>query len=182
VRATAWVRRLRDRPIAERERRTTLTLVVVLLAASVVLLAATRPARRPDHHASRRPGVPVRSTPRPAPTSGAANAAPVAPAAARVAQRFLARYLAYMYGHAPIAAVRDATPVLLRSLRAHPPLVPLAMRARSPRVLSLRPAPAPLGLVGVGALINDGELASYRVVVLLAPERGRLLVSTVEGT
>jgi hypothetical protein len=37
-------------------------------------------------------------------------------------------------------------------------------------------------LVGVGALINDGELASYQVMVLLAPERGRLLVSTVEGT
>jgi hypothetical protein len=182
VSATAWVRRLRDRPIAERERSTALTVVAVLLAASAVLLAATRPARHPDHHASRRPGVPVRSTPRSAPARSAANAAPVAPAAARVAQRFLAGYLAYLYGHAPTTAVRDATPALLRSLRAHPPLVPPAMRARSPRLLSLDPAPAPLGSVGVSALVNDGELASYQVVVLLAPKGGRLLVSTVEGT
>jgi len=106
----------------------------------------------------------------------------VALVAARAAQRFLTGYLAYLYGHAPITAVRGATPALLRSLRAHPPLVPPAMRARSPRVLSLHPAPAPLGFLGVSALVNDGELASYQVVVLLAPKRGRLLVSTVEGT
>lgn len=180
--APAWVRRLRDRPIAERERRTALTVVAVLLAASAVLLSATRPAGRPRYPASRRPGVAIRSTPRPTPTSGARNAAPVAPTPARVAQRFLAGYLAYLYGHAPITAIRDATPGLLRSLRAHPPLVPPAMRARSPRVLSLHPAPAPLGSVGVSALVNDGELASYQVVVLLAPKHGRLLVSTVEGT
>jgi hypothetical protein len=178
----AWLTSLRDRPIAERERRTALTIVMVLLAASAVLLATTQPAGRPHHPASRRPVVAVRSAPRPAATSGTANVAPVAPVAARVAQRFLVGYLAYLYGHAPITAVRDATPALLRSLSAHPPLIPPAMRARSPRVLSLHPAPAPLGLVGVSALVNDGELASYHVVVLLAPERGRLLVSTVEGT
>jgi hypothetical protein len=178
---TAWLISLRDRPIAERERHTALTVVAVLLAASAVLLTATRPVGRPHYPASRRPGVAVRSAPRPVPTSGAGNAAPVTPVAARVAQRFLAGYLAYLYGHAPATAVRDATPALLRSLRAHPPLVPPAMRARSPRVLSLHPAPAPLGSVGVSALVNAGELASYQVVVLLAPKRGRQLVSTVEG-
>lgn len=178
----AWLTSLRDRPIAECERRTALTVVAVLLAAGTILLAATKPSQRPRHAAPRMPGVAVKSAPRPAPTGGAANAAPVAPAAARVAQRFLAGYLAYLYGHAPITAVRDAIPALLRSLRAHPPLVPPAMRARSPRILSLHPAPAALGLVGVSALVNDGELASYQVVVLLTPERERLLVSTVEGT
>jgi hypothetical protein len=178
----AWLASLRDRPIAERERRTALAVVAVLLAVSAMLLGATRPARHPDRAASRRPRVAVRSAPRPALTGGAANAALVVPAAARVAQRFLTGYLAYLYGHAPITAVRYATPALLRSLRAHPPLVPPAMRARSPHVLSLHPAPAPLGSVGISALVNDGELASYQVLVLLAPKRGRLLVSTVEGT
>jgi hypothetical protein len=177
----AWLTSLRDRPIAERERRTAITVVAVLLAAGTILLAATKPAQQPRYAASRRPGVALGSAPHPAPSS-AANAAPVAPVAARVAQRFLAGYLAYPYGHAPATAVRDATPALLHSLSAHPALVPPAVRARHPRVLSLHPAPAPLGLVGVSSLVNDGELVSYHVVVLLAPERGRLLVSTVEGT
>jgi len=171
----AWLTSLRDRPIAERERRTAITVVAVLLAAGTILLTATKPAQQPHHAASRRPGVALRSAPHPASTSSAADTA-------HVAQRFLAGYLAYLYGHASATAVRDATPALLRSLRSHPPLVPPAVRARRPRVLSLHPAPAPLGLVGVSSLVNDGELVSYHVVVLLAPERGRLLVSTVEGT
>jgi len=171
---------LRDRPIAEHERRTAITLVAVLLAASAFLLADTRPAGHPHHPASRRPASGSASRP-PAPTGGAANTAPLAPVAARVAQRFLHGYLAYLYGHAPANAVRDATPALLGSLRSRPPLVPPAMRARNPRILSLHPAPAPVELVGLSVLVNDGELASYRVGLLLVREHGRLLVSRVQG-
>lgn len=179
---TAWLTSLRDRPIAARERRTALAVFAVLLAASAVLLAATRPAWQHDP-AQRQLGASAGSASRPpAPASRAANTTRVAPVLARVAHGFLAGYLAYLYGHAPARAVRDAAPALLRSLRAHPPLVSPATRARHPRVLSLHPAPAPVGRIGVSALVGDGELASYPVRLLLTSEDGRLLVSAVEGT
>jgi hypothetical protein len=40
---TAWLTSLRDRPIAESERRTAMAAVVVLLTATALLLALTRP-------------------------------------------------------------------------------------------------------------------------------------------
>jgi hypothetical protein len=173
---------LRDRPIADRERRTAMATVAVLLAASTILLAATRPAAQSRHLPPRRPAASPASASRPSTPAGHATlSVSVAPVAARTARGFLVGYLAYLYGRAPATAVRDATRVLLRSLRAHPPLVSPAMRARHPRVLSLHTTPAPAGLVGVSALVNDGELVSYPVGLLLAPEHGRLLVSAVEG-
>jgi hypothetical protein len=107
---------------------------------------------------------------------------PIAPTAARAAGEFLTGYLAYLYGHRPAASIKDATPALVLSLRAHPPLVSPSMRARRPRVLSLHAAPAPAELIGVSALVNDGELASYHVGLLLTSRHGRLLVSALEGT
>lgn len=176
--AATWARRLRDRPITEHERRLALALVVVLLAAGTVLLAATRPARQ---HRAAPPKATTSPHSTPAASVPTTNSAPVAPVAARVAHRFLAGYLAYLYGHPPARAITAATPSLLRSLRARPPLVSPAMRARQPRVLSLRPMPAPTGTVGVSVLIGDGELADYSVGLLLQREHQRLLVSAVEG-
>jgi hypothetical protein len=185
VSAAAWIRRLRDRPIAERERRTALATVAVLLAASTIVLAGIRPAAQSRHPAPRRPVASPASTSRPptptANTTPAASRAPVALVGARAARAFLAGYLAYLYGHAPATAVRDATPMLLRSLRAHRPLVSPAMRARYPRVLSLHAVSAPAGLVGVSALVNDGELVSYPVGLVLTPRKGGLLVSALQG-
>jgi hypothetical protein len=177
---TGWLTSLRDRPIAERERRTAVAVVAVLLAASAILLAAIRPAGHPnDDPAPHGPVAPaVRASRPPMPTSGAGRARPVT---VRTARGFLAGYLAYLYGHAPAGAVKSATPALARSLRAHPPIGSPGMRARHPRVLALHVVPAPAGLIGVSAVVNDGELASYPVVLLLASERGRLLVSAVQG-
>ncbi len=180
--AAARIRQLRDRPIAERERRTALATVAVLLAASTIVLAATRPTAQPRHLPPRKPAASPASASRlSTPSDHATPSVSVAPVAARTARGFLVGYLAYLYGRAPATAVRDATPVLLRSLRAHPPLVSPAMRARHPRVLSLHTTPVPAGLVGVSALVNDGELTSYPVGVLLTPRKGGLLVSAVEG-
>jgi hypothetical protein len=169
---------MRERPITERRRA--LAIVAVLLAAGAILLAATRP--------SQPRAVPQRATTsldsaRPAVPAGpdAASAAPVAPGAARAARRFLAGYLAYLYGHAPAAAVTAAVPALMRTLRTRPPLVSPAMRARRPRVLALRPTSASAGRVGVSALVNDGELADYSVGLLLERGHRRLLIDAVEG-
>jgi hypothetical protein len=179
VSASAQVRRLRDRPIAERERRTAIAIVVVLIVASAVLLAATRPAGRTRKLAPRRPVASANGASRPPMPADAA--ASVAPAVARTAHGFLAGYLAYLYGRAPASGLTGTTHVLSRSLRGHPPIVSPGVRARRPRVLSLHATPAPVGLIGLSALINDGELASYRVRLILARERGRLLVTAVEG-
>jgi hypothetical protein len=178
----AWLTSVRDRPIAERERRTALAAVAVLLAASTIVLAATRPATQTRHLLPPRPATSPASASRPSTPAGHATLlVSVAPVAARTARGFLAGYLAYLYGQAPATAIGDGSPLLLRSLRAHPPLVSPAMRARHPRVLSLHATLAPAGLLGVSALVNDGELVSYPVGLLLAPEHGRLLVSAVEG-
>ena len=171
---------LRDRPVAERERRTAITAVAALLSASTILLAVTQSAARSHHPVSRSSSMAARASRGSIPAGDAA--APLAPGAARVARGFLAGYLAYLYGRNSANSITGATPALARSLRAHPPLVPPAMRARRPRILSLHTTPAPDGLVGVSALINDGELASYSLGLLLTPGNGRLLVSSVQGT
>ena len=180
---TAWLTALRNRPLAERECRTAIVVVAVLLAAGAILLAAFRPAGHPNHDpAPRRPVAPAaRASRPPAAPDPSAHVAPVGPVAARVARRFLAGYLAYVYGQAPAAAITDAVPALVRSLRARPPLVSPAMRARHPRVMAIRPTPAPAGMVAVSALVGDGELADYTVGLLLEHEGGRLLIDAVEG-
>jgi hypothetical protein len=178
VSAITQVRWLRDRPIAERERRATIAGVAVLLLASAVLFTASMPAGRTRHPAPRKPVASANGAPRsPIPEGGTASDA----AASRTAHDFLAGYLAYLYGHAPASAVIRATQALSHSLLAHPPIVSPGVLAHHPRVLSLRGARAPLGLIGVSALVNDGELASYRVRLILTRTRGRLLVIAVEG-
>jgi hypothetical protein len=175
----AWLTSLRDRPIADREHRTAIAVVAVLLAASAILLAGARPAGRTRQLAPRRPMASANGASRP--SMPAAGAAVVAPVVARTARGFLAGYLTYLYGRAPASAVNGATQALSRSLRAHPPIVSPGTRARRARVLLLHAAPAPAGLVGISALVNDGELASYRIRLILARTRGRLLVTAVEG-
>jgi hypothetical protein len=173
-------RRPRDEPIDQHERRIAIALVTVLLTASTVVAAAARPAGHP-----RQPVPHTRSTSAPDashPPTPAAATASVAPVTALTARGFLSGYLAYLYGHASASAIESATQALSRSLRAHPPIVPPSMRARNPRVLSLHAAPAPAGLVRVSALVNDGELASYQVDLILAHTGRRLLVTAVRGT
>jgi hypothetical protein len=171
----AWMRRQRDRPIAEHERRTAMAAVVVILGAVTVLLALTQPASQARY--------PARSTPLPA---AAENDMSVSEHEAKqTAERFLAGYLGYVYGHTPAGQIEDATPALIRSLQAHPPRVPPAAQARRPRVLSLHLAAAAAagsaGEVTVSAVVNDGGLIDYSVGLVLASEGGRLLVTGLDG-
>jgi len=179
--AGAWIRRQRDRPIAESERRAAMAAVVVLLTATALLLALTRPGHRPQPtiaHPS--PGLVGRSSATQA-SAREATAAPLTPALARAARLFLAGYLGYLYGHTPARQVKGATTALLRSLQAHPPRVSPGIRARQARVLAVHTIPAPSGLVGVSALVNDGGLIDYPIGLLLAPHGGRLLVTGLDG-
>jgi hypothetical protein len=172
--AGSWMRQQRDRPIAEHERRTAMAAVVVLLTAVAVLLTLTQPASQASDSAGRSARI----------TTGAAvqrNAPAFTPEVERVAQRFLAGYLAYTYGQAPASRITDATRSLIASLEAHPPRVPPAARARRPRIVSLRPATAPTGEITLTAVVNDGGLVDYQVGLLLTSEHGRLLVTGLDG-
>ena len=174
---TAWLTSLRDRPIAESERRAAMAAVVVLLSATALLLALTRPD-----------GQRQRTIERPSPSASAVHAqapetstAPLTPAVARTARLFLAGYLAYLYGHTPASQIKDATAALLHSLEAHPPRVSPGMRSRQARLVSLHTTPAPSRLIGVSALVTDGGPVDYSIGLLLAPRSGRLLVSGLDG-
>jgi hypothetical protein len=184
---TAWLAALRDRPIAERERRHALLAIAALLIATTTLLALTSPRQDPPrraHGASIAARALVsRSV---SPGAGTARTIPgestTAPAAALgTARVFLEGYLAYLYGHAPAGAVRDATRALVLSLEAHPPRVSLDMGARRPRVLALHPTLTPPGQFAVYAVVNDGGLEDYPVGLLLARRDGRLLVTGLES-
>ena len=179
---TAWLTSLRDRPIAESERAAAMTTVTVLLLAAAILLALSRPSSEPRPTSPRHPGPSVaqRTPIRPAQTPESSTA-PLTPLVVRAADLFLAGYLGYIYGHAPASAIGGATPALLESLRSSPPRVSPGMRARWARVLTLHTIPAPLGQVGVSAVVNDGGLVDYSIGLLLASHDGRLLVSGLEG-
>ncbi len=170
----AWMRRQRDRPIAEHERRTAMAAVVVILGAVTVLLALTQPASQARYPA---PSTPLSRPPAAAESLTSASATE----AKLTAERFLAGYLGYVYGRTSARQIEDATPALIRSLQAHPPRVPPAARARRPRVLSLHLAAASAGEVAVSAVVNDGGLVDYSVGLVLASEGGRLLVTGLEG-
>jgi hypothetical protein len=171
--AARWIRRQRDRQVAEHERHTAITAVVVLLGAAV-LLTLTQPTSQTSSRA-----LHSAQTTRPALVEHRTLA--LTPEADKVAERFLAGYLAYTYGQAHASRITSASRALILSLEAHSPRVPPAARARHPRVLSLHVAAAPTGEVVVRAVVNDGGLINYPVGLLLGSEHGRLLVTGLEG-
>jgi hypothetical protein len=177
---TRWLTGLRDRPIAEGERRTAMTAVVMLLATSALLLALTRPDAQPPRNTERSSSRLERGAAVHAPLSEA-GAAPLTPAVARTARLFLSGYLGYLYGHTPASQIKGATAALLHSLEDHSPRVLPAAQAARAKLLSIHSTPAPLGLVGVSAVVNDGGPVDYPIRLLLAPSDGRLLVTELGG-
>jgi hypothetical protein len=175
--ATEWMRRLRDRPIADHERRGAMSAAIVLLSVVAVALVLTGPASRANdtqHAADHTAG------PRALQSIGEQQADRDYEER-RVCRRFLAGYLSYLYGHGEASQITDASSSLIASLREHPPRVPPALRASHPRVLSVQPVPAPTGQAQVTAVINDGGLIDYTIELRVALERGRMLVSEVES-
>lgn len=175
-----WVRRQRDRPLAEHERRTALMATVVVLIAAALGLASTRPlAHGTPAHAATVKTKPTAPDPRqPTPESSAGGE--LSPVAAQASRAFLVGYLAYTCGRAPARRITDATGALLAALAEHPPRVSPAMRSTYPRVVELHPAPAPPGEVGVSAVVNSGGLIDYTLGLILARQDGRLLVTALE--
>jgi hypothetical protein len=173
----AWIRRQRDRPIAEHERQVAMAVVVAFLTAIGLLLALTQPSSRPARHSTSTSATHPRQESQIPPGAPA----PLTSAASRAAGAFLTGYLGYIYGHRSAREVTGATATFTHSLSALAPRVPPSMRARLPRVLALRPARAPAGLTGVTAVVNDGGLVDYPITLYLAPRGRRLLVTGVGG-
>jgi NaMN:DMB phosphoribosyltransferase len=178
---TAWLTSLRDRPIAESERRSAMAAVAVLLTATALLLALTCPGRqrqgtteRPSHRLARSAAAVHAQAPE-------ISTAPLTPTVARTARRFLAGYLAYLYGHTPASQIKGATPAFVHSLEDHLPRASPGMRSQEGRLVSLHTTPARSGLLGVSALVTDGGVIDYPIGLLLASRGGRLLVTGVDG-
>jgi hypothetical protein len=93
------------------------------------------------------------------------------------ARAFVAGYLPWLYGHAPLHAITGATRRLIEDLKAHPPRVPPTMQA-------LRPKAAAIAIQHrrrhwhALANINDGH-ETYELMLTLARTRGTWLVSNV---
>ncbi len=178
----AWMRRQRDRPLAEHERRTALAATVAVLIAAALGFASTRqfapgtPARAEAIKSTATAMAPDRSQRPPESWAGGE----LAPVAARASRAFLAGYLAYTCGRAPASKITNATPLLLAVLAAHPPRVSPAMRSEHPRVVELYAAPATAGEVGVSAVVNAGGLIAYTLGLTLTQQGGRLLVTGLE--
>lgn len=140
----------------------------VLCVGVAIVLATSHTAREP---------LPRATSPQPQTSvPGASEDA----AELRVARAFLTGYLAYLSGREPAGAIQDATSELSRALTLQRRVIPPTAAAREARIVSLTPA-SQLGRPGVVVLINDGELASYQLTLLLARKEGRLLVTRVEG-
>ena len=184
---SGWLIRLRDRPIADHERRQAFIASTVVLAITIGLLALTTPAASTTTHTSRRTLAArplVEKAPLPSPSvagDGSSKPGLISQSVERVARRFLTGYLAYLYGHSGLAGIRDANGSLERSLGEHPPRVSLTMRTRHPHVVSLAPVTAPDGSVDVSAIVNDGGVADYTIDLLVSREGGRLLVTGIGG-
>jgi len=95
------------------------------------------------------------------------------------AQRFLAGYLPWLYGQAPLHILTTATIGLVAGFKAHPPRVPQTMRALRPKVDAI--ALQRLGRRWLAlANISDGN-ETYELVLTIAHAHGHWLVSNVSS-
>jgi hypothetical protein len=92
---------------------------------------------------------------------------------------FIGGYLAWLYGQAPLRAVRTATSGLLAGFKAHPPRVPPTMQALRPTVETIAMQRRGRGWQAL-ANISDGH-ETYELVLTIAHARGRWLVSTISS-
>jgi hypothetical protein len=173
-----WIRRQRDRPIAEHERRRAFTAIAAVMVAATLLLALTAPG---STRTAATPGSRGRHQQASRAPQGRSVQVALTSAGERAARVFLHGYLGYLYGQDRASEIRGATLAFTHSLPARAPNLSPAMRAKHARVVSLHAAPAPAGLIGVTALVNDGGLIDYPIALRLARQGGLLLVGGLGG-
>jgi hypothetical protein len=151
-----------------------LTVVALCLVALSVVASALTPAPRPEHQKG----------PPPSGSTGSVrwHAAPV-PAgelarARQAAARFLADYLPFLYGRGS-ARVDAVTPSLRLQLTQTRTQVTPVERRRHPRVVSLTGVGQAPGRVLATALVEDGGVTSYALLITVREGPAGWLVSRV---
>ena len=166
-----------------RRSRTTrrLTLAALGLVVLLVVASALAPARHPAHRPVAPPAVPTRTEGTPT----APGSRPISPgglgAARRVAARFLAGYLPFLYGRGSARSIEAVTPGLRLQLSRMRGLVTPVERQRHPRLVSLTTvARSPAAMLAT-ALVADGGVTTYALRIMLSAGRGGWMVSSVDG-
>lgn len=167
------LRELLDRPIADGQRRRLFTLVAVaVLGAGIALALTGRPGDTPEPEPPRatRPAPPT--TPPPPRRAARPHTTTSTTQATNAARRFLAGYLAYLYGHGPARAIQASSAKLGRRLERERPRVSPATRRRHAHVVELSARHLPNGArLAVTATIDDGGVARYPIALILEPHR-----------
>ena len=88
-------------------------------------------------------------------------------AARRVGERFLKRYVAFLYGRGSADELEDATLELRRGLRRARLRVPPARAARAARIVRLLSVEQSSDTVVVTAVVDDGDVAAYPVTAFV---------------
>jgi hypothetical protein len=166
-----------------RRSRTTRRLTLAALALVVVLVVAS--ALAPVRHPAHGPVTPSAAPTRTQGTPTAPGSHPISPggpvAARRVAARFLAGYLPYLYGVGSARSIDAVTPGLRLQLGRKPALVTPVERRRHPGVVSLTAVAQSSAAMLVTALVADGGVTTYALRITLRASRGGWLVSSVDA-
>jgi hypothetical protein len=167
-----------------RRSRTTrrLTLAALGLVGLLVVASALAPARHPAHTAAAPPTVPTRTHRTPTRVGSRPTSSARLLAARRVATRFLAGYLPFLYGRGSARSVEAVTPGLRLRLSSARGLVTPMERQRHPRLVSLTAVAQSRTAILAIALVADGGVTRYALRILLSTgRRGGWLVSSVNG-
>jgi hypothetical protein len=179
---TAWVQALLGREFDDRDRRRMFVLAAAVVMAAALLLLAATPDHARVHVTARRPvASALSSTPSDARTRPSVQQPTTPPSVTRAARAFLAAYLPYLYGHPHPGLVPAATAALRRELTHQALVVPPAQSRLRPRVVSLTTTRTPTGDWTARALITDGGVANYLIVLTVVGGHQGWLVGGVSG-
>lgn len=158
-----------------------LTLAALALVVLLVVALALAPSSHPAHRPVASPARPTRTRRTPTAPGWRSISPGGLVSARRVAARFLAGYLPFLYGRGSASSIEAVTPGLRLQLGRERVLVTPVERQRHPRVVSLTAiGQAPAAVVATG-LIADGGVTTYAVRIMLGGGRGGWLVSAVAG-
>ena len=173
------------RLIAALRRSSRTTRRVTLAALVLVALLIVASALAPSPHRAHRPVPPPAGPARTRRTPAAPGSRTISPgrlvAARRVAGRFLAGYLPFLYGRGPARSIRAVTPGVRRLLIRVRGLVTPVERHRHPRVVSITAVGQAPAAVLATALVADGGVTAYALRMVLRSGRDGWLVSGVDS-
>jgi hypothetical protein len=178
---SGWVSALLGRQIDDRDRQRLFIAAAAVVIAVALLLVAVRPDQARNHASARRVTASAPIKP-PGTVTRPAVEQPATPASVtRSASAFLAGYLPYLYGQSRARLLPAASVALQRELAHQALVVPPAQSRLHPRVLSVTATRGRGGDWTVRALIADGGVADYPIILTLERDRGRWSVSGVSG-